>query len=364
MTPIADREARRLRAELPKQALEYLDGNGRHENGAWATLVAIATYCLTARFVYDEFRYLVLESEFAGSTSLLAVGKREKQCQDAWEHAEDNWTEPVDKYELRALIAGLAARVAAYRWKGRAGISDRQVATAILDVCHERGTYSPVLSARYLAEKTSLGHTTVSRSLKRLTTLGLIRYRGKTEQWNSQYRLVLRWGLRPNGHNGTSSLLRSTCTSLTVHQASVPQHDAFVGKSLGVLAGRIWFTMNEPLTAAEVADRYGLAARTARRYLDALVAVGLASKGEGRPAVFKVTEVSEERLDEIAAEYGTVGWLSLQRDKHDRHREAHQIGKRLRMDATRSGYQQTYRETRSNTDTHAARAMTLVTPRD
>lgn len=341
-----DKEWNRLRSLLPKRALGYLDGNDRHENGSWATLLSIATYCVTAGLVYEEFKYLVLDSDFGGSTSLLAPGKREKQCLEAWGHAQDNWTEPVDKDGVRWLVFELGTRVSRACWSGRAGSSDRLVSEAILSICHERGTYSPVLSTRFLAERTGLAHSTVGRSLKRLCERGLIRYARLTDKWNRQYRLNLHWAPSAKGHNGTSSLLRSTCTSMSLQLSpdnsvyqSTPLHDAFVTKALGASAGRIWLTQNQPVTAAEAAVRYGVSAKTARRNLDSLVAVGLASKGAGRPAVYKMTEVSPARLDEIAAEYGALGWLENQRDRHSGNREAHELGKRLRSDAMRSGYQ-------------------------
>lgn len=350
MPPKSDREWHRLRAELPKQAREYLDANKRHDSGSWATLVSIAMYCVTARFMYDEFRYLVLESDFAGTTSLLAPGKREKQCQAAWGFAEDNWEPPEDRDGIRRKLTELSIRLAQAPWKGRSGISDRMVADAVLAVCHERGTYSPVLSCRFLAERTSLGAMTVSRSLKRLAKLGLIRYIGRTDQWNSRYRVVLRWRPPAKGHTGTSSLLRSTCTTTSlqstdgtcadqVFSSTAPLHDAFVNRALGPTAGRIWFGMTEPLTAREAAAQFGVAEKTVRRNLELLVSVGLVSKSEGRPAVYKATEVPGERLDEIAAEYGAAGWLANQRETHSRHQQAHALTRRLRREATRSGYQ-------------------------
>lgn len=322
-----DRETRWLRSRLPKKALDYLDDNERHLNGAWSTLLAIARYCHTAGMVFEEFRHLVNESDFSGSTSLLARG-RESKIRKTWDSVQEATDTPADRDGIRNEVLKLKTRALARPWPGRGGITDRQMATAILNRCHELGTYSPVLSARFLAERTSRGAATASRSLTRLEKLGLIARQGVTTEGNTRYRINLRWEAK--GHNETSSLVPSTCTSVSLQIGSVPQHDAFTSKALGPEAGRIWFSLSGSMTAAEAAAEYGLSAKTARRYLDSLVSVGLAVKSEGRPAEYKAVTVSVERLDEIAAEYGALGWHDRQRDNHQSHREAQRIARESR----------------------------------
>lgn len=316
-------ELRWLRDKLPKSTRAYLNGDERHPGGAWSTLLAIAQSCRNAGMDLHDFRGLVLESEFVDSTSLLSnKSKRDAQIPRAWNWIDDRDEDPADANGIRALIASLTNEVRAHQWPGRTGGTDRAVALSVLDRCHELGTYSPVLSSRHLAEKLGIGHATAARSLNRLTELGLLSGRAITDQGNYRYQVRLRWRSRTKGQAETSSSLPVTCISLSVQEGSVPAHDAFVTRALGPTSGRMWFSFSGPTTAREAASRVGVSARTARRCLDSLVSAGLATKDEGRPARFTMQEASAERLDEIAAEYGALGWLDQQRERHENQRTA------------------------------------------
>ncbi|QRP48981.1 DeoR family transcriptional regulator [Amycolatopsis sp. FDAARGOS 1241] len=196
------------------------------------------------------------------------------------------------------------------------------MALAIVARCHELGTYSPVLSSRWLAERVTLGHATVSRSLRRLAEDEFLVGKPKrTSEHNYQYRVNLNWA-PAQGQTEASSLVPSTWLTLSLNTVSVG-HDAFAPKSLGYRAGRIWVATQHPVSAQEIATEYRVSAKTARRDLQGLVDSGLAEKiRDGRVTRYRMLDASTEKLDEIAEFFGTTGWHSRQRETHDRQRDA------------------------------------------
>lgn len=310
---------RYLRSKLPQRALRFLDCDERHPNGPYPTLLAIARCCRTAGVDGFEFEELVSWSGF-GESSLFAKGRLGKQCAAAWETTDDG-SEPASPDGIRRLVADLRERIGRDDWHGRSGQTDRDVALAVADRCQELGTYSPVLSTRWVAERVSKGHMAVARSFERLRVAGF--FQGKpqvTEQRNRRYRVNLRWDSGAKLRFDTSNLVPSTCTVMNVRL-----HDAFVTKALGQTAGRVWLSTSHPVTAAEVAADYGVSAGTARRHLNNLVWAGLATKSEGRPVVYKMQEATTAELDAIAEWFGTDGWHDRQAETHARQRGARDL---------------------------------------
>lgn len=308
------------RRPLPEKAQRYLDRKESHPNGSWATLVSLANYFRAAgRDAYD-FEDEVSESEFGQTSSLFDGGRLGAQCARAWERTDDD-AETTDADGVRRLVAELHQRVTDREWRGRTGLRDRDVALAILERCHELGTYSPVVSARWLAERVSRGHTTVARALTSLRGLGFLSGKPQvTGQGNRRYKVNLRWERSTKPQDGTSNLVRSTCITMRVQVG----HDAFVSRALGPLAGQVWFRY-EPVTAAQVAAEYGVSDDTARRALKGLAEFGLATKGQGRPATYTMLDASVEGLDEIARWFRTDGWHERQAESHARQRGARSL---------------------------------------
>lgn len=319
-----------LRNKLPQEAIDLLDTqDGRYSE--WATASALAMHALNAEFSEDEYVAVVSESdfayEFATENGRDRTDRLESRLRKAWNRAEENWNPPLgDTDRVRLRLAEVSRRVESYPWKGRAGVSDRTVALALLAYAHGNGAWTLDMSTRRLSELSGVSKNTASASLRRLAKLGLIQ-RIEQEDHNptdaARWGIVLDWNPRRDT-TGTHKPLPPITNY--VSQVCPFTHPVFLTAALGQTAGRVWFGLPDDgsLTAAELAERLRLNTKTVRRNLNVLVSVGLACKSEGRPARYSLVNVSTEYLNELAEQYGTLDWSERKAETYKAQREGFQ----------------------------------------
>ena len=143
----SDRRSSELRERLPQAALDLLDcKDGRYSE--WATACAIAMYAMNAGFTEDEFVCLVTGSDFAYVFVTEDHGRDrsnrlESRLRKVWSRVDDGWNPPLGSVEdVRRKLEELSQRLAAHKWAGRTGGSDRAVALALVSWAHEIGVWT------------------------------------------------------------------------------------------------------------------------------------------------------------------------------------------------------------------------------
>lgn len=314
-----------LCAKLPQRAIALLDGqDGRYSE--WATACAIATYAMNAGLSEDEYVSIVRESDFsyyfATENGRDRSDRLESRLRKAWRVTEGAWNPPLgNKSDVQTRLAALSVRLEQHAWTGKGARSDRAVALALVSWAHEIGVWTIDANVRELGARAGVGRATVSRALVRLTKLGLVspveqeRDRIKARRWS----IELGWNTGRDilGHMNLSPLSESY-VPLCPYQV----HPVFLASAIGPTAGRLFNELDQgaEYTATEAADALGLNVKTVRRNLDRLVGHGLMVKRAGKPALYMLVHVSVDRLDELAAEYGTLDWFERTADTIDRER--------------------------------------------
>lgn len=313
---------------LPAEAIALLDGNdGRYS--PWSTVTTLALYAINADYTESEFVRLVSESHFAFELATEDGRDRtrrlEGRIRKAWEWAEETWSPALGSVEdVRAKLEALSRRLAAHKWSGRSGSSDRAVALTLVTWAHEIGTWTLDASSRALSLRAGVARTTAERSQERLQALGVLRRApgARITDHAQRWELQLGW----QGDTGVTSPHDLShggigLCGLTTHLS----HPAFVRSALGPTAERVWLDLvdNPDATAAEISGRLGVNPTTARKTLAKLVDHRLAlvsgARATTRPAnTYQVDPAGS--LGAVADEYGTTDWRERTAERYDRER--------------------------------------------
>ncbi|WFS15171.1 hypothetical protein [Rhodococcus aetherivorans] len=336
----------RLRAKLPAAAHRLLDSeDGKHSE--WATASAVAMHALNAGLTEDEYVTVVAASDFAYYFATENGDDRsrrlESRLRKVWGRAEDDWTPPLKQGELRPMLAGLLDRVAAHRWTGRSGASQRAVALAVVSKGYELNKWTVDASARDVALAAGVSRATAARALHRVAESGLWTVTSNGGDHAATVTLNLEWTGSPAGAVSTETVKVQTEThnALQGGEASVSHyapsgcvpetplrdkiaHPVFLRSALGPTAERLWFALAEAeggKTAPELSELLGIHASTVRRTMDKLMDHSMATATGSRPVRYWYSPVDVEHLDRLAEEYDVLDWEQRTTDRIKRERE-------------------------------------------
>jgi predicted transcriptional regulator len=284
-----------------------------------------------------EFESIVLESALAGEFYESDGRFRpERHIGSAWLFVEENDQESSPPEDIRDRLAALHLRIRSYKFPGKGGTTDRKIALEIVEWCHSVGTYSPLLSSRFLAERVGIGNKTAARGLQRLTDAGLLRHLGRGTSGAHHYRVDLDWLIPDDApavaHSDTSKETpgdSTTCVSLTNLDLEA-KHPLFLPAALGPVAGRLYFEVppDAVVTATGAAELVKISRSSADRALKRLVENGLFVRVDGYPAKYGNAGVSVDYLDNLACVYGTHDWGERKAQEHDRQRKGWELVQR------------------------------------
>ena len=248
----------------------------------------------------------------------------------------------ADAPSVRAELAALLA-VADHdpgQWAGAAGVTDRAVLAALVDVALAACTVTPSASTRQLAEAANISHSTAALSLDRLRARGWLRLEQPAAgTLATTWRLVRPAHVREPPARVDAVLEALPPRSLTPVGGSARAHDAFshtVHGGLGRVAARLFDALDDGahggLTVAQLAALTGLHPRTVVRHLVALQASDLAtsggpaSDGAGRTWARSLAAGDPRQLQAAlaaaAAVLGSAGTTARRAARHAAQREA------------------------------------------
>lgn len=173
---------------------------------------------------------------------------------------------PADAAEARHQLDTIRAAVDAYPWTGIGGTTDRAVLVALLDRAHARGSLTPTMSHRELAEAAPCHRNTAKAATDRLRAAGWLlvaeKGRGITELGpDGTYREqanATRWRLRlPLDHPARGCATEGTPPARTSLSGTSTRALLDVGRwrGLGLNAPRVLDALaHGPLTTAELAE--------------------------------------------------------------------------------------------------------------
>jgi hypothetical protein len=248
---------------------------------------------------------------------------------------------PADATEARRILDDLRAVVEAHPWKGRAGTTDRAVMLAILDRAHRRGTLTPAMSHREIAEAVGVTRRTVSTSQARLRQAGRLqvseRGRGRTAiDADGCYREqahATRWRL-PSAESlgaltfttGGTPPERYPLSGAIVRARSSAEVDVCRHRGLGLNAPRLLDALaSGPLRPAELAEALTMHPGSVRRLAGKLAAHGLIVRDAGRWTLADDLEAAMHRAAESLGLDGKAQAVrrahAAERDRYTDHRE-------------------------------------------
>ena len=284
-----------------------------HYSRNWGALVAVALAHKNSGRTRLQFVHA------AGALAQLVAlddkrpGREARYLHRAWDQAEAMPPAAfVGAEKVTAAVQAVRARGDADRWSGQAGNSTRAALEAVLAVCEQARTLSPLLAVRTVAELAGVGKSTAGRALERLLERGyLVRVKGPRYDRAATYRLVtpaeLGHTLPPDGVESVSHLRTPEPPALLTYL----QSDAFHARALGRTAARVLAFLDElePVTTAALAERLGLTARTVRQALDRLEAVGAVQRHQAGKALAWTGRPDQLDHQEVAEAYDTRGRL-------------------------------------------------------
>lgn len=301
------------RRGLDAWALAYLDG--KHDKPThYSALCAVAAHALargwTRAELWEPCEPLARLSSVEDDKRPANSRRVSRKITKAWDYAQRTRKTQADPFTLRTALNAAREHLERSTFTGRQN-SLALVMEAALVQAQTQKTLAPSLAVRSLELATGLGKSTVARALQRLVALGYLSLLAQSDgEKASTYRvrhtepMVTQSGTHkvfPCGTKGLSHL--GTATELAAQ-------DAF--RALGRSAARVAAALDalEAQTPAELAQRLGIAAKTARTALRELEAVGLAYRqrqGRGFAWTVRPELATEEALQRIALDYGTHG---------------------------------------------------------
>ena len=245
---------------------------------------------------------------------------------------------PSVRAELAALLAAADHNPGA--WAGAAGVTDRAVLAALVDVALAACTLTPSASTRQLSEAANISHSTAAVSLERLRDRGWLRLEQPAAgTLATTWRLVRPEHVQDPPRHVDEVLDALPPRSVTPAGGSARAHDAFthtVHGGLGRVAARLFDALDDGahggLTVRQLAALTGLHPRTVIRHLVAQQAADLATTGGGgsdsggRTWARSLAAGDPARLtaalDAAATVLGSTGTTARRAARHAAEREA------------------------------------------
>ncbi len=246
---------------------------------------------------------------------------------------------PSVRAELAALLAAVDHNPGL--WAGAAGVTDRAVLAALVDIALTACTPTPSASTRQLSEAANISHSTAAVSLQRLRSRGWLRLEQPAAGTQATtWRLVRPEQVQDPPARVEDVLDALPPRSLTPAGGSARAHDAFthtVHGGLGRVAARLFDALDDGahggLSVRQLAALTGLHPRTVGRHLVALQAADLATAGgpasdsAGRTWARSLAAGDLHRLraalDAAAGVLGSTGTTARRAARHAAEREAY-----------------------------------------
>lgn len=325
-----------------RDTLRHGKHNGKDQSGS-ATVWMICIGAIREGLTFDQVRTLLIDPAHRGG-----AGYRHRVTQMSQERA-DHWLTkhvwpsaqeaarrlpPADATEARERLTLLSEAIEAHGWHGKAGATDRAVLCALVAYGQRRGSLTPEMSYRQIAEAAPCSLRTVSASVRRLRESGWLlvaeKGRGITETTGDGSLIELaratRWRLVVPAQNARTFHTGGTppaSTSLDVASTRAPSF-VDVGRwgGLGLNAPRVLDLLSGgPLTAREIAESLHLNLGNLRaRLLPKLAGHRLIEKVED---VWKVSENVDEALVECAEALNLTGKADRVKARHVEDRAAY-----------------------------------------
>ena len=243
----------------------------------------------------------------------------------------------ADAASVRAELAAVlgAADHNPAVWRGAAGVTDRAVLAALVELGAGACTVTPSASTRQLSELVNISPATAATSLQRLRTRGWLRLEHPAAGTHAATWRLLRPEQVANPPAAVHDVLEALPPRpLTPSGGSARAHDAFthtVHGGLGRVAARLFDVLDDGayggLSVAELAALTGLHRRTVLRHLVGLQAAGLVAAGDGGRRWARSLTAGDPKqlkaaLDEAAVLLGCAGSTARRRERHAAQREA------------------------------------------
>ncbi len=243
----------------------------------------------------------------------------------------------ADAASVRAELAAVlgAADHNPAVWRGAAGVTDRAVLAALVELGAGACTVTPSASTRQLSELVNISPATAATSLQRLRTRGWLRLEHPAAGTHAATWRLLRPEQVANPPAAVHEVLEALPPRpLTPSGGSARAHDAFthtVHGGLGRVAARLFDVLDDGayggLSVAELAALTGLHRRTVLRHLVGLQAAGLVAAGDGGRRWARSLTAGDPKqlkaaLDEAAVLLGCAGSTARRRERHAAQREA------------------------------------------
>ncbi len=325
------------------------DTHGRYTSrseAVLATALAAANAGWTER-AWREVLHGSALSDWAQLQHRKGGGRRARNPPDVEHRLTASWTKATRRAAERPAVADapsvraeLAALLAAAdhnpgTWRGAAGVTDRAVLAAVVDIAAAAATLTPSASTRQLSEAANISPATAAVALHRLRRHGWLRLEQPAAGTHAgTWRL-----LRPDTVQQPPPAVEHALEALPPRPViptggSARAHDTFthtIHGGLGRVAARIFDALDDGayggLTTGQLAALTGLHPRTITRHLTGLQATGLATVGDrGRTWARSLTAGNPDQLPTAlagAAELlGCAGSTTRRRDRHSRQRQA------------------------------------------
>lgn len=281
---------------------------GDHSRSAMVWLICIGA--IRAGYDLDTVRDWLADDENRGGHGYRSrLGNGGKRHADYWltnyvwpeatEAAGHRLDVPADATEARSRINAIREAIDGHGWAGVGGATDRSILSALLSRAHARGSLTPTMSYRELAEAAPCSLRTVQRAVPRLIDAGWLLIarsgHGATDiDADGAYRETAnatRWRLRPPDHPARTDHTGGTppaSTSLSVDTsralATRASLDVCRWRGVGLNATRVLDALaSGPQATAELAARLRLNRGNLRyRLLPRMAELGLIVSTGGR----------------------------------------------------------------------------------
>jgi DNA-binding transcriptional ArsR family regulator len=306
------------------QALRYGKTFG-DDDSASAALRSALLGMVNARWSYDHIKTAVFDRTNVGGGKVQnlaaqrgmarAIKYLDREYAQAREYVRRNG-QVLDANGALFTITQWRERVAAARWRGAGGITDRNTLDAVGRRAETlKSSTSIPMSARTLAEEIGVQFQTASRSLKRVAVAGWLKLVARsTGKHPALYALTI-----PRCEVGETSPHTGLAREVShlLHSLG-PGHDAWRWKALGKGPQRVYVLVLQNFGAADIASQLKISRRAVYQHLERLRSAELVDNS-GNGAWY----ATDKTLAEVAVEYETDGAAERQREAHQRQRDAH-----------------------------------------
>lgn len=311
-----------------------------------ATALAAASAGWTEQLWREVLQARAL-GDWAGVQHRKTGGRRPRNPADADRRLVTTWAKAVrrsverppaaDAPSVRAELAEVLA--AADRnpavWRGAAGVTDRAVLAALVEIAVSACTLTPSASTRQLSEAVNISPATAAVALVRLRGRGWLRLEQAAGGTHAPLWRLVRPTHLPAPARAVERLLEPVpARPVTPVGGSALGHDAFshtIHGGPGRVAARLFDALDDGvrggLSVRQLGACTGLHPRTIGRHLIALQAAGLVSAGGGGRSWTRSLSAGDPRqlagaLTDAAVLLGCAGLVEARRVRHVAHRLA------------------------------------------